>query len=398
MIRSTFSVEGHLRFPTLNKKGDPPALPGDGYFHPSARQVMNKLPCIDHVEVYPLDVSLQAPFVIASARVETVRNLAIAVTLDNGITGWGEAPTLPPVTHEDQQTALAVARREAGLLVGRRIGEWRRLASELFERIPLYPSVRAGLEMALSDALARHAGLPLCAFFGGCGWDLRTDITIPICSSDAAERLAADYCGRGFEVIKVKIGRDIYQDMVRLTAVRRGHPTCRLVLDANGGYSADDTLSLLADLRRAGLQPALLEQPVAPEDWDGLGRLAREAGVPVAADESCRSPADALRIAESGFAQVINIKLAKCGVIHALDIAAIARAAGIGLMIGGMVETRLAMGFSAHFAAGLGGFEWIDLDTPLLLAEDPVAGGCGIEGAWYRLDPETAGHGARIAV
>ncbi len=116
----------------------------------------------------------------------------------------------------------------------------------------------------------------------------------------------------------------------------------------------------------------------------------------IVADESCRTPADALRIARDGLAQVINIKLAKCGVVQALEIAAIARAANIGLMIGGMVETRIAMGFSAHFAAGLGGFDWIDLDTPLLLAEDPVTGGYTADGSRYRLDTGEFGHGASL--
>jgi len=143
---------------------------------------------------------------------------------------------------------------------------------------------------------------------------------------------------------------------------------------------------------------ALLEQPVAREDWEGLGKLARGAGMPVAADESCRSPADAIRIGAHKLAQVINIKLAKCGVVQALEIAAIARASGLGLMIGGMVETRLAMGFSAHFAAGLGGFDWIDLDTPLLLAADPIAGGYRAQGARYRLDTGCAGHGGYLRV
>jgi len=143
---------------------------------------------------------------------------------------------------------------------------------------------------------------------------------------------------------------------------------------------------------------ALLEQPVAREDWEGLGKLAREAGMPVAADESCRSPADAIRIGAHKLAQVINIKLAKCGVVQALEIAAIARASGLGLMIGGMVETRLAMGFSAHFAAGLGGFDWIDLDTPLLLSTDPIAGGYRVRGATYRLDTGCTGHGGYLRV
>ena len=140
----------------------------------------------------------------------------------------------------------------------------------------------------------------------------------------------------------------------------------------------------------------MLEQPVAREDWDGLGRVRREGGVPVAADESCRGVEDARRIVAEHLATVLNIKLAKCGVAEALEIASLARETGLGLMIGGMVETRIAMGFGACFAAGLGGFDWIDLDTPLLLADDPVRGGYIADGVMYHLAGIDAGHGGSL--
>ncbi len=129
---------------------------------------------------------------------------------------------------------------------------------------------------------------------------------------------------------------------------------------------------------------ALLEQPVPRADWEGLVQVARWAGVPVAADESLSSAADALRIANEQAAQVLNIKLMKCGIAEALDIAAIARVAGLGLMIGGMVESQLAMTVSACFATGQGGFSFVDLDTPLFMAENPFDGGMRYDGG--RLD------------
>lgn len=352
---------------------------------------------IARIDVFPLDVPLKAPFTIATSRLDHVRNAAVKVTLADGSVGWGETPTLPPVTAEDPPTALAELRREAGVLTGRDAGGWRRIAAELHERIPHFPSVRAGLEMALIDAFARHANVPLFQFFGGSGDTLVTDITIPICPPGEAGSLAGQYRAEGFATLKVKIGLDLSDDVARVTAIRKAHPECRLILDANAGYTADETLRMLKELRSLGIEPALLEQPVAREDWDGLGRLAREARVPVAADESCRGPEDALRIVRDGLAEVINIKLVKSGVARALEIAAIARAGGLKLMIGGMVETRLAIGFSAHVAAGLGGFDWIDLDTPLLLAEDPVRGGARAEHATYVLDAGRAGHGGGLS-
>lgn len=109
-----------------------------------------------------------------------------------------------------------------------------------------------------------------------------------------------------------------------------------------------------------GLTPCLFEQPVKRDDWEGLGhvsKVAREVyGIPVAADESCRNVRDAKIIIQGGLADVVNVKLVKMGLLEAMEVIGLVKEAGLGLMIGGMVETRLAMGFSGHIAAGLGCF------------------------------------------
>ncbi len=351
---------------------------------------------ISCIEVRPLVVSLLAPFTIASSELKRTANVAVRLMLSDGSVGWGETPTLPSVTKEDQPTALRLLEELAVTLTGVDIGAWLRITHEMAEQIPEYPAVRAGLEMALIDALAHSRHAPLFRFFGGRLRSLVTDITIPICAANDAQRLAARYGRAGFTTLKTKIGHDLAQDVERVRAIRQAQPNCRLVLDANEGYEPEQALTLLRELRGYNIEPSLLEQPVSRHDWDGLARLTREAGVPIAADESCRSARDALRIGRESLAQVINIKLAKCGVIEAMAIATIARSTGVERMIGGMVETRLAMGFSTHFAAGLGGFTWIDLDTPLLLAEDPVQGGYLATGPRYDLDAGVPGHGGSL--
>jgi L-alanine-DL-glutamate epimerase-like enolase superfamily enzyme len=351
---------------------------------------------IESIEAFPLNVPLLAPFTIATARLDHVNNVVVRVRLHSGAEGWGEIPSLHPVTTEDQPTALTAVREIAPQLTGHNAAAWSPLAANLATALPTLAATRAGIEMAILDALTTDWGIPLYQFFGGASDHLTTDITIPICPPDEARTLAATYSKQGFNVIKTKVGLDLHDDVSRLAAIRDAHPTCALVLDSNEGYTADEALAFLAALRSQGIEPALFEQPVAREDWDGLGRVTREGSVPVAADESCRSPQDALLIAQGNLATVLNIKLVKCGVVGALEIAAIARAAGLGLMIGGMVETRIAMGFAAHFAAGLGGFDWIDLDTPLLLAENPVSGGYTADGPHYSLATTSAGHGGTI--
>ncbi|MDA1002872.1 MAG: dipeptide epimerase [Chloroflexi bacterium] len=356
---------------------------------------------IAHLEARPLDVPLLAPFGIATGRIDHVHNVAVRVTLAGGAAGWGEVPWLPPVTAHDPPAILTAVAEIAPRLVGRDAAGWRARSAELAAWLPSAPEIRAGIEMALIDALTRAWDVPLFHFFGGASNAVTTDITIPLGSAAEAARLAAGYAARGFTTIKTKVGGvpggGFAADRERLLAIRDAHPGCAFVLDANEGYTADEALALVHTLGDAGIVPALFEQPVTRDDWAGLARVTREAGVPVAADESCRSPADALRIARDGLAHVINIKLAKSGVVGALEIAAIARACGLGLMIGGMVETRIGMDFAAHVAAGLGGFDFIDLDTALLLAADPVIGGAASDGPTFTLDAAIAGHGGALA-
>ena len=355
---------------------------------------------ITRIEARVLNASLKAPFSIAGARLDTVRNVAVRLDLAQGVSGWGEIPILPTVTPEDQTSALRAARQAARQWTGRDALRWRPLIEDLARALPGTPTVRAGLEMALFDALARSWGIPLFKFFGGASDRVETDITIPICEPEEAGRLAAEYRTLGFTTLKTKVGADVGR---RRGAGRRhparppglpSHPRRqrRLRRGADTGGAAHPS----PPGARAG--PCWSSRSRGT-DWDGQARLTREAGVAVAADESC--PLLRGRRAHcpaTGSPHVINIKLAKCGVAEALEIIAVARASGLGLMIGGMVETRLAMGFSAHLAAGAGAFQWIDLDTPMLLAEGTrCATDIRPTGPRYRLGHIAAGHGGELA-
>ncbi|CAA6661307.1 unnamed protein product [Spirodela intermedia] len=291
-------------------------------------------------------------------------NVAVRVELRNGCVGWGEAPVLPSVTAEDQPAALAAAAEACAALMGAQPAPLDHALEQIAGILPghRFASVRAGVEMALIDAIANSISVPLWRLFGGVSNSIRTDITIPMVSPNEAAELASSYRGQGFSTIKLKV----------LRAVQASHPHCSLILDANEGYTVSEAIGVLERLHEMGVVPALFEQPVEKDDWEGLGHVSHL---------SCRSLDDAYRIVKGKLAHVVNIKLAKLGL-----------RAGLGLMIGGMVETRLAMGFAGHLAAGLGCFGSFDLDTPLLLSEDPVIGGYEVSGALYKFR-NPRGHG-----
>jgi L-alanine-DL-glutamate epimerase-like enolase superfamily enzyme len=353
------------------------------------------VPVVRSIDGVPLLVPLVDPFVIANARLDTVRNLAVRVVLDDGTEGWGEVGTLPPITAESYDDAVAAVQSVAGWLPGLDPEDSAGIAERLAAALPRWAATRAGIEQACWDAVARSRGVPLWRRFGDARAEVVTDITVPICTVERAAELGALWLSRGFSTIKLKVGGDFDADLARIDAIGSTHPTAGLVLDANEGWSVEQTLEAVARVTRSRMHVVLLEQPVPRADLDGLARLTREAGAPVAADEACKSAADVERIGRERLASVVNVKIAKCGVHEAVRMMDAARRHGLGLMIGAMVETRIGTGFSAHVVAGRGGFLVVDLDTPWLMTADPVEGGPVLDGPRWRIDDAVPGHGAR---
>ena len=346
---------------------------------------------IASIESQVLELELTEPFGIAGGSQEVAAMVLVRLTLEDGTVGWGEAAPLPAYNGERVEHALDAIEAARTRLVGANARAWRQRALDVREPTRASASARCALETALVDALARQQGVSLYDWFGGhAPARLVTDVTIPIVSPEAAQRAAARWWSLGFRSLKVKVGRDA--DLERLLAVHAGAPAASLLLDANAGLRAEEAIELLDVLGRHGVSVALFEQPVAPHDWAGLERVASR--VRVALDESVVTARDAAQAAQRlGAPHVINVKLMKSGIVEALDIVAVARAGGMSLMIGGMLESSLAMSASACFAAGVGGFEFADLDTPLFILRSPFSGGFVLHGDRVDVATIESGHG-----
>lgn len=330
---------------------------------------------IQNIAVEPLIIPLLEPFTIATGSVSSARNVLITLTLSDGSVGYGECAPFPPSTGESQETALAAAQECVALLTGQDAANWRQLSRLLHGLYFSQMTVCAGFEMALLDALTRSYGMPLSLFFGGASSTVETDLSIPLVTPDHGYDLAREAVKRGIRCLKVKIGGDVREDVARVEAIREGAPGVGLTLDANQGYTPHQALLCLEALDERDIRPLLLEQPVHKDDYDGLRYVSEHTTIPIAADESASSAAAVVRLLKMGAVKTINIKLMKTGIVEALDIAALCRSMHASLMIGAMIESRLAIAAAAHLAAGLGGFSFIDLDTPMLLAADPFSGG-----------------------
>lgn len=355
--------------------------------------IFTALPRITHLESRPLDIPLSEPFGIAGGAQQIAENLLVEVGLEGGALGIGEAAPFPAFngeTRADAERVLAAARER---LIGLEAATWRAASRAAGAVLCAAPSALCAFETALLDAFTRSLGISLFAFFGGAEPELVSDVTLTTGSAEQAEAQAARAYARGFRTLKAKVGGvPLTHDLERLSRAAAVAPDAAFILDANASLRPEEAIRMVRALGALRDRVILFEQPTGAKNLTGM-RAVRESGVRVAADESATTLADLERVIEAEAADVVNVKIMKSGVVNALDMAYGARAAGLELMIGGLVESRLAMSTSACLAGGVGGFTFVDLDTPLFIAEDPFKGGFADDWPKLGLGAIERGHG-----
>lgn len=322
---------------------------------------------VKNVSVTELSAPLIQPFRTALGEHDTLENVLFSLELEDGTKGFGEAAIATHITGETVLETIENLKSFGSRLIGEDIADYLRLSWMLNEQFAKNKAAVAAVEMSVLDALTRQWKIPLWKLFGSRPQKLVTDITIVIASLPDTEDAVKRFLRQGFRTFKVKIGRDQDEDLKRVLSVRRLARYSKIILDVNQGYSAEETLNFLRMLDRAGIRPVLIEQPVPKDDWEGLKRVSRSTRIPVCADESISTVSQTVKAIREKAVPAINIKLMKSGLIQAREIAVLARGAGIKLMIGGMMESSLAMTASAHLASGLSCFDFIDLDTPFFI-------------------------------
>lgn len=344
---------------------------------------------------------LVSPFRIATGQHDELANVFLRLRTSDGVCGYGEAAVATHITGETVAATLANLQAAAAALAGRRIDAPAEVCREFAPAFAGNHAGLAALEMALLDIASRVQGVPFYRLFAPAVAEapllaFATDITIVIGSLDEARATARQFAGQGFATFKIKIGRDEELDLQRVLAVREIAPASELILDANMGFSAEGMLAFLHRLDKCGARPVLLEQPVAKHDWHGLAAITRAlagSGTLVCADESVGSLADARRAIDTGAVSAINIKSMKSGLIEGAEIARLATLHGIPLMLGAMMESALSITASAHFAAGLGCFDFIDLDTTFFIKGELADSPCLDNSGRFDLHAAVAGIG-----
>ncbi len=330
---------------------------------------------IDDIRAYCVKLPLREPF--ETAQRKAVDSSTVFVQLIAGdMVGWGEATPVRYVTGEDTSTVIMDVAAGAEVLRGSRLSEYRLSSRKLADTLPHGKSARAGIEMAILDALCKSLNIPLFSYFGGAAVRIETDVTIPICPPEHARNKALSLADKGFRMFKVKVGKEKDEDIARVMAIHEAVSNCSFVIDANQGFTPTYAVNFTRELKKLGIHIRMLEQPVDAFDIDGLKYVTDHIDVPVFADEAAQTPEDVLEIVRNKAANGVNVKIMKAGMVGALEIKSICRAAGIDLMFGCMLESKIGQSAAAHLACGTAAFSVFDLDSDLLLADNqPVQGG-----------------------
>ncbi len=332
---------------------------------------------IREVHVYRKNLDLTRPYSIAYKMVTSVANCFVEIIAENGTFGIGAGnPSAHVVGESLDDTWLALQEPNLDWLIGRDIREIGILCREAGEQFPKNPGVRAALDIALHDLFTKWLDIPLASYLGQAIQSLPTSITIGI--KGVAETLAEaeEYVGRGFKILKVKLGKSLEEDLERLVKLREKFGNTIVIrIDANQGYTPTD-LGVFC-IQTAKLNIELIEQPLPAKAVDEMKNLPGEIKKLVAADEALIGPAEAFRLASPPMAcSIFNIKLMKCGgITPALAIATIARPAGIDLMWGCNDESIVSITAALHTALSCPNTRYLDLDGSFDLGKDIVEGG-----------------------
>ncbi|MDQ3270170.1 MAG: dipeptide epimerase, partial [Pseudomonadota bacterium] len=300
---------------------------------------------ITDIQFGMLRVPLKTPFKTALRTVTQIEDVVVMVRTDTGHVGYGEAPATAVITGDTHGSIIDAIRNYIGpRLVGQEIANLNRITSLIQGALEKNTSAKAAVEIAVYDLFGQLYGAPLYKMLGGGDPVITTDITISV---DTIDKMVSDSISaveRGFDSLKIKVGKDMGVDVERIKAIYAAvEHRALLRLDANQGWTAKQAVYAIRTLEDAGVRLELVEQPVRAQDLEGLRYVTERVHTPIMADESVFGPIQVIELIRMRAADIINIKLMKTGGIsNAIRIADIAAMHGVECMIGCMLESGIS--------------------------------------------------------
>ncbi|MBX3252803.1 MAG: dipeptide epimerase [Chitinophagaceae bacterium] len=350
---------------------------------------------ITHTDIYRFSIPMH-PFTIATGTMYFAQNIFIRVFTDEGIYGVGECSAFPMIVGETQNTCFEMAKDFAALWRGKYPLAIPERMSELHAFTAYNSTAKSAFDMALYDIAAKQASQPLYRFLGGEKKNMETDLTVGIQAPEQMAKQALDFKQQGVRIIKVKLGKRPGDDIERIRCIREAiGENLQLRIDANQGWDYEEAITVLSAIEKYKI--AFCEQPMRRYNDHLLPALKKVSPIPIMADESVFDHHDAERVVTSDGCSFVNIKLSKSGgILEALEINRVCSQRHIPCMMGGMLESRLALTAFAHFASSQNNIIFYDMDTCMLgHTIDPVTGGVRYNNFFVEL-PDAPGIGADV--
>jgi len=334
------------------------------------------------------------PFTIATGTMDFAQNVFIRIHVSDNLYGVGECSAFPMIVGETQSTCFEMARDFAALWKNKNADDIEERMNELHGYTAFNSTIKSAFDMALHDLAAKKAKQPLYIFLGGSRKEIETDLTIGIDSPDVMAKTALQFKKNGVRFIKIKLGKNGRQDIERVRQIREAvGEEIILRIDANQGWHFDEAADALQKMGKYNIQ--FCEQPIRYWDDDKLPALKKISPIQIMADESVFDHHDAERLIRNKACDYINIKFAKSGgILEAKKINSVCERNKIPCMMGGMLESRLALTAFVHFALAHNNIIFYDMDTCLLGHKlDPVSGGIKYRGYFLEI-PDAPGIGS----
>ena len=334
-----------------------------------------------------IDIPLVTPFKTALRTVNSVNDLIVKVTAEDGTEGYGEAPPTAVITGDTKESIEAAIRYYiAPTIKGMDLEDLPAIMQKLEKCLAKNTTAKAAVDIALYDLYAKLQKKPLFRLLGEkepelVKTKLETDLTISVNETEEMVRDSLLAVEKGFHVLKVKVGKGGAKDVERIREIRNAVGKDIVIrVDANQGWTREEAVSTITAMEDAGLGIELVEQPVSYHDFKGMQYVTAQVETPILADESVFSYEDAVRLMEEKGADLINIKLMKTGGIHeAVRICDAADQFGVKCMIGCMLEAKISVNAAVELACAKKIITKIDLDGPVLCSEDHILGGATFE-------------------
>lgn len=332
---------------------------------------------ITSIDLFPFSIPLKEPFVISLETITHAHNLLVRInTSEKEIIGWGESSPFRTINGEMQASQMALAPMLAREWIGKNPLDIKSRMAELHSALYGNLSLKSAFDMALYDIAARVNIMPLYQFLGGNkNKKLITDQTVSIDSPENMVAQAKRFLDEGFTHIKVKLGKNADDDILRIATLRNAlGPDIPLRIDANQGWTVEEAIHVLRSIEKYNVEHC--EQPVHRKDYIGMKKVKDHANIHIMADESLNDSQDARLIIDQHCCHEFNIKFGKSGgILEATRIAEIASNSNITCQVGCFNESVLGISALAHFALAHDIIHYFDMDSPLMMSVNPIIGG-----------------------